>query len=61
MTSDGAHIKNWGKEIGIEFDIPPGTVPNGRLDIRFPKGKSRLKTLETLLPLNPQKTMVKFH
>ena len=30
MTSDGAHIKNWGKEIGIEFDIPPGAVPKGR-------------------------------
>ena len=30
MTSDGAHIKNWGKEIGIEFDIPPGAVPIGR-------------------------------
>ena len=30
MTSDGSHIKNWGKEIGIEFDIPPGAVPKGR-------------------------------
>ena len=30
MTSDGAHIKNWGKEIGIEFDIPSEAVPKDR-------------------------------
>ena len=29
MTSDGAHIKEWGDEIGIEFNIPPGAVPQG--------------------------------
>ena len=30
MTSDGAHIRDWGEEIGIEFDIPPGAVPQGK-------------------------------
>ena len=30
VTSDGAHIKEWGDEIGIEFDIPPGAVPKGK-------------------------------
>ena len=30
VTSDGAHIREWGEEIGIEFDIPPGAVPQGK-------------------------------
>ena len=30
VTSDGAHISDWGKEIGIEFEIPPGAVPEGK-------------------------------
>ena len=30
MTSDGAHIREWGEEIGIEFDVPPGAVPQGK-------------------------------
>ena len=29
MTSDGCHV-NWGEEIGIEFKIPPGAVPQGK-------------------------------
>ena len=29
MTSVGAHI-NWKDEIGVQFDIPPGAVPEGR-------------------------------
>ena len=30
MTSEGAHITNWKEEIGVEFDIPPGAVPEGK-------------------------------
>ena len=30
VTSDGAHINEWGQEIGIEFDIPPGAIPKGK-------------------------------
>ena len=30
MTSEGAVIREWGEEIGIEFDIPPGAVPQGK-------------------------------
>ena len=29
VTSEGCHV-NWGKEIGIEFNIPPGAVPQGK-------------------------------
>ena len=29
MTSAGAHI-SWKEEIGVEFNIPPGAVPEGR-------------------------------
>lgn len=28
VTSEGYHV-NWGEEIGIEFTIPPGAVPQG--------------------------------
>ena len=30
VTSDGAHIREWGEEIGIEFYIPPGAIPQGK-------------------------------
>ena len=30
VTSEGAHITDWGKEIGIEFNISPGAVPEGK-------------------------------
>ena len=34
ISSKGSHI-NWKKEIGIEFNIPPGAVPQGKqLDLR---------------------------
>ena len=29
VTSEGCHV-NWGEEIGIEFTIPPGAVPQGK-------------------------------
>ena len=29
VTSEGYHV-NWGEEIGIEFNIPPGAVPQGK-------------------------------
>ena len=29
VTSKGCHV-NWGEEIGIEFMIPPGAVPQGK-------------------------------
>ena len=29
VTSKGCHV-NWGEEIGIEFTIPPGAVPQGK-------------------------------
>ena len=29
MTSEGCHV-NWGEEIGVEFIIPPGAVPQGK-------------------------------
>ena len=30
MTSEGAHITSWKEEIGVEFDIPRGAVPEGK-------------------------------
>ena len=30
VTSKGARITDWGKEIGIKFYIPPGAVPEGK-------------------------------
>ena len=29
-TSAGVHITSWREEIGVEFDIPPGAVPEGK-------------------------------
>ena len=30
VTSAGAHITSWWEEIGVEFNIPPGAVPEGK-------------------------------
>ena len=30
VTSEGAHITRWKEQIGVEFDIPPGAVPEGK-------------------------------
>ena len=30
VTSEGAHITDWGTEIGIEFNIPPGAISEGK-------------------------------
>ena len=30
VTSAGVHITSWREEIGVEFDIPPGAVPEGK-------------------------------
>ena len=30
VTPEGAHVSDWGEEIGIEFVIPPEAVPKGK-------------------------------